>query len=512
MSSEKKKDPTMAKPRALRLPGSLRARLTLWHALILGVVLVAFAAAVYAILANSLYGQVRQSLVERARQVNDAVRPRITYSHFSPGVEIFIPPPNTFASSDTFVQVSTPDGRVLGTSENLGGRTLPEDPVTSHSGRPDFRVVRVGGEEVEVYSSPLVVDGRTVGVVQVGRSLAPVRQTLSQLRLLAGVGLLAALVLSVGVVSFMAGETLRPLRRLMSTAESIGSSRDLSRRVKLPDSGDEVGRLAVTFNEMLRRLEASDRQLRETLEAQRRFVADASHELRTPLTTIRGNAGLLRAVPEMSAADREAALAEIHGESERMSRLVGDLLTLARADAGRALERRPLDLATLAREAVAQARALTEGQKLSLDAPERIELAGDRDALKQLLLILLDNAIKYTPSSGHITVRAEAWRDGGAHISVSDTGEGIAPEHLPHIFERFYRADPARATEGTGLGLSIASWIVRQHGGTIEVESEPGRGSTFTVHLPPSLPGERENGVASRSSAETDGRRGGGNL
>ncbi len=382
------------------------------------------------------------------------------------------------------------DGEVLGTSFNSEGEDLPLDEATLHavrSGRPLYRTTRLGRESVAVYSAPISVGGRVVGVVQVGRSLGFVEGALSNLRFFAGLGLLAALLLSILGAFVMAGRTLRPLERLIRTAESISSSRDLSRRVDPPSSDDEVGRLAVTFNGMLSRLQSSDAQLRETLDAQRRFVADASHELRTPLTTIRGNAGMLRQVAEMTSEDRAEALAQIHSEAERMSRLVGDLLTLARADGGFVLRREPVNLAPLVEEVTAQARLLAADRRVDVNVPDRLVVAGDSDALRQVALILLENAIKYTEPDGQIEVRLEL-RDTEAYLTVTDTGAGIDAEHLPRIFDRFYRADPARSSGGTGLGLSIARWIVEQHGGRIEVETTPGKGSTFAVHLPRSLP------------------------
>ncbi len=468
------------------LPRSLRSRLVLWNGLILAVALVAFGGAVYAILAHSLSTQIRQSLAERANQVNAAVEQRALSPRFRRNQNIEVPPPNTFASADTFVQIATVEGEVLGTSFNSGRDDLPLDEATLdavRSGRPLYSTRRLGRESVAVYSAPISVGGRVVGVVQVGRSLGFVEGALSNLRFFAGLGLLAALLLSVLGASMMAGRTLRPLERLIRTAESIGSSRDLSRRVEPPSSDDEVGRLAVTFNGMLSRLQSSDAQLRETLDAQRRFVADASHELRTPLTTIRGNAGMLRQVAEMTPEDRAEALAQIHGEAERMSRLVGELLTLARADGGFVLRREPVDLASLVDEVAAQARLLAGSRRVDVNVPDRLVVTGDPDALRQVALILLENAIKYTEPDDRIEVRLEL-RYTEACLTVTDTGVGIDAEHLPRIFDRFYRADPARSSGGTGLGLSIARWIVEQHGGRIEVETTPGKGSTFAVHLP----------------------------
>jgi len=218
---------------------------------------------------------------------------------------------------------------------------------------------------------------------------------------------------------------------------------------------------------------------------QQRFVADASHELRAPLTAIQGNLELLRRQRTMSDADREEALTELGRESARLSRLVADLLTLARADAGIALRRCPLDLDTLVLDAFREARHLSRGQALKLDPFESARVEGDEDRLKQLLLILLDNALKYTPSDGQVTLGL-CRRGTYVEVRVRDTGVGIAPEDLPHVFERFYRADPARNRDlgGTGLGLPIARWIAEQHEGEVRLESQPEQGTTAIVRLP----------------------------
>jgi len=461
------------------LPRSLRARLTAWHLSVLGATMVLFSCVLYSLLARDLYSQVDQSLVERATQV------RRVLDHgdrFQGGTEdaIDIPPPDTFAFADTLVQITDSGGKVLGSSDALHGRALPTT-TTEHG--PRFSTVAVGGERLRVYSTPIVLDGGVSLVVQVGRSLSEVEATLRAVRLLAMscVGILTCV--SWLVVSAMAGSMLRPLAQLADTAQAVASSGDLSKRVQLSSRHDEVGRLARTFNLMLARLQESDAHLRELLASQRRFVADASHELRTPLTSIRGNTAMLRQVPQMSEEDRTAALEEIYDEAERMSRLVNDLLTLARADSGISLRRQLVALPQLVGAVVAQVARLAGDKSVSIEGLAPIQVRGDPDALRQLLLILLDNALKYTPAGGRITVGLEAGGD-AAVLKVADTGMGIPPEHLPHIFERFYRVDPARSGGGSGLGLAIARWLAEAHGGGIQVESAPGRGSTFTVRLP----------------------------
>jgi two-component system OmpR family sensor kinase len=360
--------------------------------------------------------------------------------------------------------------------------------------------VEVAGNTLRLYSQPLVVENRVVGILQVARPLEPALATLGQLKAV----LIAGGVISMTVCALLgllvARAALRPIDRLTREAERIGQTQDFSVRVPPETSGrtDEVGRLAATFNAMLDQLQQgyaalqqANKRLQAALESQRRFVADASHELRTPLTTVRGNAALLRRFERLTPEDRRGAVEQIVGESERMSRLVNDLLTLARADAGQLLERKPVAIGPLIEDVALQGRILA-GDKVAFNLVRVVdaEVLGDADALRQLLLILVDNAIKYTPAAGSVSLGAgiESQGNTGAQrvvrINVVDTGIGISAADLPHVFERFYRADRARHTGGTGLGLAIGKWIAEAHGGTISAQSAPGAGSIFTVTLP----------------------------
>jgi heavy metal sensor kinase len=278
---------------------------------------------------------------------------------------------------------------------------------------------------------------------------------------------------------WMSGRALRPVREITRAAERI-EARNLSDRLPLSGTGDELDRLSATLNGMFGRLEESFRRVTQ-------FTADASHELRTPVAVIRATAEVARGKPR-SEPEYAQALDRILAESERITRLIEDLMLLARADAGAdGISLAPMDLARVVEEACREARVLAEaaGLRLTLAGTAAAAVRGDEHALHRLTAILLDNAVKYTPRGGEVTVRLRA-EAGMAVVEVRDTGIGIAGEDLPHIFERFYRAskDRSRATGGTGLGLAIARWIAERHAGEIAVESRPGAGSVFALRIP----------------------------
>jgi signal transduction histidine kinase len=282
----------------------------------------------------------------------------------------------------------------------------------------------------------------------------------------------------------LAGTALRPIERITHTAQTIGAEHDFSRRVQHIGPTDEVGQLAITFNAMLAELETAYRQLEQALDSQRRFVADASHELRTPLTTVRGNIELLRREPPIDPRERAEVISDTNDEVERLIRLVNQLLVLARADAGQTLEREPLSVKPLLEDICRQAKLLTSRSTVLCNPPgEDVVVLGDRDALKQVLLILLDNALVHTSPETTVELTA-AQEDDRVAISVRDTGPGIPPDVRQHIFERFYRGEVSRSGVSTGLGLAIAKELIEAQGGAISVESRLGQGSVFTVTLP----------------------------
>jgi two-component system, OmpR family, sensor kinase len=328
--------------------------------------------------------------------------------------------------------------------------------------------------------------GTTIsGFVITGVPLAGINRQLETLRVFLVLGALLSLFAALAASWLLAGRALRPLEAMARTAEEIGETQDLSRRLPTQATADEVGRLQLSFNQMLQQLEDAYRRLQGALAAQRRFVADASHELRTPLTTIRGNVGLLLKRDDITREDQAAALTDIAGESERMSRMVQDLLTLARADAGQHLDKAPLELRPIVRDVSRQAQTVAEHREVLLeDAPDSdVTVMGNADAIKQLLWILVDNAVKHTEQGGRINLGLNR-ENGFATIIVRDDGPGIPPGETDRIFERFYQADSARNDEGTGLGLAIARWIVQEHGGRVSALNNPDRGATFRVEIP----------------------------
>lgn len=401
---------------------------------------------------------------------------------------IDLPELDPFTSPGLFMQVVETNGVVSEQSATLADQPLavPDRVLEANANRRDvYYETAIEGTEIQVYSAPVTFLGvaNPVAYVQVAESLEPLNDTLAQLRNILFFGSLLATVVVSTVAWFLAGAAMRPIAKMSVTAQAIGGADDLSQRLDSPSSGDEVERLAETFNAMLDRLE-------DSFQSQRRFVADASHELRTPLTALRGNTEIMRRMVASGAIDRDdllEGLDDVGSEADRLTRLVQDLLTLARADVGWRPEMVEVDLTTIARDAARTFAPLTSrhhfGTEINDDAP--LAVIGSADQLKQLILILLDNALSHTPPGTSVSLHVR--EDGGqAVITVADTGPGIEAGHLDRIFERFYRPDQARArvSGGTGLGLAIARWIVTTHGGTIAVESVSGEGTRFVVRLP----------------------------
>ncbi len=505
---------------------SLRLRLILWYGSLIAVALGFFGLLFLVLTTDAIDQSVNSAQRTEARvAMLDVLDDLSAIPPYWPG-RLTMHVVDTYRDPGAVVEVLDTQGQVHYLSTN--GSRIPltdETTRTVLAGQPSVLYdTAVDGQHVRVAALPIrakvhgvssdvngvpMGNGPVIGMLLVAKSLSDVDATMLLLRallLLSGVVTLTGTLIASLLI---ATRVLHPLSALVATARSIAVSTvrgtrigNLSQRVPQPRGRDELAQVVETFNEMLASLESAT-------EAQRRFVADASHELRAPLTTIQGNLAFLqRHLEELPPDERRIMLADAHGETLRLAELVEELLVLARADSsndtslevqaeetvteGRTRSAPPVELDRAVLQLVRQLRRRldVEGSKLLLEigkiSPVRVR--GDEESLRRILLILLDNAIKYAPirdeeGASHITVSLEQLK-GQAVLRVSDTGIGIEPADLPHIFERFYRADRARSRQGTGLGLSIAQTLVNQLGGRITAESTHGKGSTFSVWLP----------------------------
>jgi heavy metal sensor kinase len=451
---------------------TLRARLTLWYTAVLALVLLAFGLAVYALLSLSLIRQIDSTLNVAADEIRLAFRREVE--------GIRLPPMALDLSANVYVQIWDTSGNLV--VQNVTVAETPFDPTRLELAQAAYSEVTFEEIHLRVLTYPLVAqpEGTVVGTMQLASPLTTVDEAQRSLLVLLLSGGLMAVLLAALVGWTTAAAALRPLEQMTETALQITRADDLSRRIPLngPAQG-EVGRLILAFNETLERLE-------NLFETQRRFLADVSHELRTPLTTILGNLDLMRKMGHLDAESLEA----ISSETQRMKRLVQDILVLTQAESGKLpLGRAEVELDTLVLEVFQQSKVLAkERVEVRLGQEDQARVVGDRDRLKQVLLNLMSNAIEYTPIGGTVTLGLACVGD-WARVTVSDTGPGIPQDELPHIFERFYRVDRSRRRTGqggAGLGLSIAYWITRSHDGRLEVASEVGKGTTFSVWLPQS--------------------------
>jgi two-component system OmpR family sensor kinase len=384
------------------------------------------------------------------------------------GPTIAMPFPGSSSSGDVSIAGSAP--------ARSGGATAPGDgPVTSS------------------------VVGATAVTQLVAESLRPVDDTVNALLLITLAASALGLLLAAAAGLAVARRALRPLERMTATAQAIAAGGDgaLDRRLCLPANGDEVGRLATTFDHMLDRIQETIAERVRSETRLRHFAADASHELRTPLAAVSGYAEVLMLGGKDDPETAEYVLRQMNGELARMNRLVGDLLTLARLEAGLPMHIQALPVAPLLEGLVEETRLLAARSRRDLviaagpqtGGADNLAVLADPDRLHQILLNLLHNAVTFTPDGGCITL-CPARRNGRVALSVTDTGPGIAAAELPLLFERFYRSDRARVRAGdaeaggAGLGLAIAQGLAQAQGGHIEVASTPGAGSTFTVILP----------------------------
>lgn len=451
----------------------IRWRITLWYAALLSATLLLFGVGLYVGLRELLY----DNFQEQVRQQASLVVAGLDLTNGVPFVDQATI--RDFQDDERFLRVLTADGSIV--ADTSAFAQIPADALAIAGFPPsttNLTVINAGSEHFGVVSIPIVESGTTIGVVQVGIARGDIDEALRAVSLVLAIAAPLALLVAIAGGYLLSRRTLSPVVAITDMAEALQAN-ELGTRLHLKLPNDELGRLARTFNAMLDRIEFA-------FERQRRFTGDAAHELRTPLSLLRSQVDLALK-RDRTGEEYRAALQDIGVDLERLTTLVSTLLTLARADTGQLrIERAWTDLATVISpllEAYAPL-AAESGITLVNDASSTGVVA-DEDLIIQVLVNLVDNAIAHTPPGGRITVGC------GEHGSsscfwVSDTGVGIAPEHLPRVFERFYRVDTGRtrAAGGTGLGLAFCKAIADAHGGTIEVTSQPGNGSRFEFCSP----------------------------
>lgn len=470
-------------PSRLRLPSlTIRVRIALWFVVIMAAVLAVLSVAVYQFTRDSLLSELRRDVSQRSAELAATVGPEVL------GGSLQTSTIDVFSQLDVYCQVVDDQGWLVASSKNLDGLRLPfaAAPAELQREQPLGKIALI------VDQRPVFVRGSLAGYVIVGRSSSAVYWALSRLQGLLYPGAGLALLLA-GVAGWLlVRRATRPLERLDHSAAAIASSQNHTLRLEYDGGPDEIGRLARTIDDMLdalesahRQLESAHTQLETTSASQRQFLVDVSHELRTPLTIMLSSLDVLAKTGSGDPEFQAQALADLRAEADRMRRMVTQLLIMARSDVDPSIARRPVLLAEAVADACRQVRpnGHVEIDAAALEALEDVLVEGDADHLRQLFLILLDNALKYTPAGGRIDVSGEIAGDTAA-VSVTDSGIGIAPSDVPRVFDRFFRAENAHGSDGNGLGLAIAQRIATMHHGQIHVTSVLGHGSSFTVTLP----------------------------
>ena len=459
----------------------LRVRLTIWYGSALALVLIIFSVVLYVITARNLRDAVDESLEETATAAVRSLEER----GFLPLIdeEELLSHFPELARIDKFFQIFSPSGTITIRSPNIKQHEVPLSQTAltaTFNGRIIFESANYPNEPpLRLISVPIIYRDNLLYIVQVGTSMESIEETLHRFLILLIVAMPIALAVSLAAGWFLAGRALRPVDAITLAAQRIAAG-DLSQRLTMSTAADEIGRLASTFNDMIGRLDASFQQIR-------RFTSDASHELRTPLTVMKGETELVLRRPR-PVEDYQSVLESNLEEIDRMTHIVDELLFLCRADMGEVkMETLPVVLESLVEDIHRQATLLGQDRNIDvvLGTVMPAVVLGDELRLRELLLNLVENAVKYSHSGGKVEI-ALVTDSQHANLLVTDQGIGIASEDHGRIFSRFFRTDDARAhtKEGTGLGLAICSWIVESHRGRIEVKSDLGSGSTFTVTLP----------------------------
>lgn len=474
---------------AAQLPffASLRWRMTVWYGGLLALFVVVFAGAAYLEASRVVWNAAADRVNGVAQEIESFVRAEANDPFGPVSAVTALTDQSTldsFVGPGLFVEVYNPAGFRVGKTTNLGEADLPKTGYRPwrqpHGVSGDWGIGSIPSGPVLVRISPLRAggSGTPVATLYIAESLQGVYDEERGFGFFLLLSVLLALGAIVAASAWLARVTVGPINSIARAVREIGSE-DLAKRLNWQGRRDELGMLAATFDDMLSRLEAA-------FARERRLIADASHELKTPLTVINSNAQMLERWADRDEALRREAILTIRAESANMARVLNAMLTLAKTDDPKALAMEPTELAALVKDAVAALRpaALEKGLTLSVETASPVWVVGEPGLLRQLVTNLTENAVKFTVAG---SVRVSLKRTPNrAQIEVTDSGPGIPPDALPHVFERFYRADPARSrdVEGTGLGLAVVRNIVRIHNGVISVSSEPNKGTTFVVDIP----------------------------
>jgi heavy metal sensor kinase len=457
---------------------SIGFRLSAWYFVVFACGIAAFSIAAWFAMRASLYHATDEALEDRVRGVQNFMEKQIS-SLSVPEIRDEFREHSVLGPGGDLFQVCDESGQFLYRSIPLETNNVLVTPPGELT-IPRFETLSVQGHMLRFYSQRISVNGKTY-TVQVAETVDEALEALGKFRVIL---LLAAPMLLIAACAggyWISRRALAPVDEISQAAQRI-SIENLADRLRVPRTGDQLQRLSETLNEMLSRLESAVRRMAQ-------FTADASHELRAPVSLIRTTAEVAVLKRDRPAGEYLEALDDILEEAERTSQVVDNLMLLARTDSEKeTLDCVPVDACTIVRGAAEQGERLARnrGVEFSIDLPvSLVPIQADAEALRRALLILMDNAAKYTPRGGSVRVGLSR-SNGFAIASVSDSGIGINPEDISHVFDRFWRADKARSREqgGAGLGLSIAKWIVDVHGGSISVESKPGKGSVFAIRLP----------------------------
>jgi two-component system, OmpR family, sensor kinase len=470
----------------------IRWRLTIFNALVIGGILLALGCALFFLLRQTLLFSVEDTARNRALAAAKEIDRGEGLDEENGRLELDGGLKRGLTHDDVFIIVRNGRGDIITKTVNLANNGERHDELWRRvlkTGKPAHGTYTFREEGPSyVYAEPVSPRDQPARIVEAGKSYEPAQEDVDKMALVLASGVAVAFLLSAVGAYLLARKALSPVSAVVTAAHRITEG-DRSKRLPVAHPNDEIGDLAATINGMLSHLEKTLARLEETLDRQRRFVADASHELRTPLTSIHSYAQMLEEWALRDPQIGPESVAAIKRESERMKDLIENLLQLARGDEGMKLHLKDNNLTEVVEEAAESARAAVNGKVLIEDPTPKqgVSAVFDRERLRQAISILLDNAVKYTPEGGRVTMKIVEG-DGSVGVEVSDTGIGIPEDQIPHLFERFYRAEEARSTEGLGLGLSIARQIAEDHEGSIEVRSKLREGSTFIIRIPRGIP------------------------